>query len=469
MGASSMATGRRRGPARRWAVRVAVAGAVLPLLVTGCTPDGQAPPQQKVAGPVVVQLAVYGSSDLVQAYRRVAARFSAGHRAIVVSVRAYADHDAALAATRRRIQDGHGPSLFLMDRSDLEPLLSEQLTMPVDELLGARHVDFGDGYARTALEAFSRDAALQCMPTQLSPLVVYYNTRLVDLAAAQGRDGDPITPEDGWTFAQFARAARQAATRAAPHGNGLWIEPTLEQLAPFISSAGGDVVDDDEDPSSVTLSGASAVEALRQVRRLLRRPGVAPTAAQLARRDAVARFEDGDLAMILGHRDLTAQLRRHADLSFDVMPLPKERTHTTTGDVQGVCLTRTRSQTVADAAADFLAYLVSDPAAAVLARTGAVLPTNLEVEASPAFLQPGKQPASAEVFPAEVRRIELLPAGPRWEAAAAVADRGLADVFTGSRSGHLIERLTAIEESATAVLTPPTAPSTTPSSGASAG
>lgn len=431
------------------------------VLLAGCTPDGQVPPQQKVAGPVVVEIAVYGSPDVVRAYTRIAADFSASRRAIAVSVRGYSDHDAALAATRRRIRAGHGPSLFLVDRSDLDPLLAAHLTMPVDELLGARHVDFGDGYARTALEAFSRDAALQCMPTQLSPLVVYYNTRLVDLAAARGRDGEPITAENGWSFAQFARAARRAT---GPHRNGVWIDPTLEQLAPFISSAGGHVVDNDEDPTSVTLSGASAVEALRQVRHLLRRPGVAPTGTELARRDAATRFEDGDLAMILGHRDLTARLRRHPGLSFDVLPLPKLHTHTTTGDVQGVCLTRTRSQTVVDAAADFLAYLVSNPAAAVLARTGAVLPTNLQVEASPAFLQPGAQPASAQVFPAEVGRIELLPTGPRWQHAAGVVDRGLAEVLAGSQSGHLGERLAAIEAAATAVLSRPTAPSGGPSS-----
>ena len=45
-------------------------------------------------------------------------------------------------------------------------------------------MDFGDGYTRNGLEAFSADAALQCMPTDVSPLVVYYNPRLIELTGS---------------------------------------------------------------------------------------------------------------------------------------------------------------------------------------------------------------------------------------------------------------------------------------------
>ncbi|MGN6252309.1 MAG: extracellular solute-binding protein [Marmoricola sp.] len=453
------------GATRRRCLAGALVALLAASLTTACTPDGQAPPQQQVAGPVIVRFSVYGSPSVVRTYQRIAADFSQTHRAISVSVRAYPDHDAALAGTRRRIAAGHGPSLFLADRSDLDALVAEGLTMPVDELLGERHVDFGDGYARNALEAFSDEAALQCMPTQLSPLVVYYNPELVDLTSAQGRDGDPITPEDGWTFEQFARAARQAAQHQTA---GVWVAPDLDQLAPFVESAGGDVADDVEDPRSVTLSSAAGTEALRRVRALLRRPGVAPGAAALEQRDALARFEDGDLAMLLGYRDLTPALRKQAGLRFDVLPFPELRTKATGGRMQGVCLTRTPSTTVADAAADFLAYLVSDGPAALLARTGAVLPTNLDVEASAAFVQPGEQPASAEVFTDQVRRIHLLPAGPRWEPVADLVDHRLADLFTPPWPGPLGSRLQALDAAATRLLTPPS-PSSGPSGTASGG
>ena len=47
-------------------------------------------------------------------------------------------------------------------------------------------MDFGDGYTRNGLEAFSVDAALQCMPLDVSPLVVYFNPRLIELDQHRG-------------------------------------------------------------------------------------------------------------------------------------------------------------------------------------------------------------------------------------------------------------------------------------------
>jgi multiple sugar transport system substrate-binding protein len=256
---------------------------------------------------------------------------------------------------------------------------------------------------------------------------------------------------------EFARAARQSSV----HGRkGVYVAPTVTQVAPFVWSAGGHVVDDVDDPTQLRLSDSTSVAAMQRLLELVRDPKVTFTAKQLARRSALDRFRSGQLAMILGFRDLTPVLRQDADLSFDVLPLPSLGTRATIGQLGAMCMAR-RAPNPAQTA-DFLAYLVSEPAMSQLAQTGYVMPTNLLVTSSDAFLQPGQQPESASVFVDQVRRIHRLPATPSWPAVAGMVDRALAALFTEPVIDPLADRLASLDDAASAVLSPPT-PSASPS------
>ena len=86
------------------------------------------------------------------------------------------------------------------------------------------------------------DDELQCMAYSVSPMVIYYNTDLVDFDKMERRGLDvPAADEDGvrdrWTLAEFAAAAQFASRRG--DRRGVWIDPTLQGLAPFIYSGGG--------------------------------------------------------------------------------------------------------------------------------------------------------------------------------------------------------------------------------------
>lgn len=446
----------------RGRARVAAVIATLAVAVAGCTPDGQEPPQAKEPeGPALLTVAVYGPPPVIAAYTRIAADFTAANPNVVVNVKPYDSHTAELAASRRAIGAGHGPNLFLMDGADLPRLITEKDTRPVDELLGGRHVDFGDGFDRSALEAFSSDAALQCMPIGLSPLVVYYNTELVDLIRAQGPTGKPITADAGWTFDQFARAARKSSR----HGHkGVYVAPKLDQVAPFLWSGGGQVVDNVDAPTTLSFSSGDSAVAMQRLLELVRRPRLTYDEKQLTKRSALKRFKSGQLAMMLGYRDLTAQLRQQQDLQFDVLPLPRLGSRATTGDLSGMCM----AKGVADSGqtADFLAYLVSGPAMSALARTGYVMPTSLPVISSNAFLQPDQMPASASVFVDQVRRIRPLPNTLTWPGVEALADRQLTRLFYDPVLDPLQERLTVIDEASARLLTPPS-PSPSPSESSS--
>jgi multiple sugar transport system substrate-binding protein len=241
-------------------------------------------------------------------------------------------------------------------------------------------------------------------------MVIYYNTDLVDFEKMERRGLDVPTPEaDGslerWTLAEFGAAAQFASRRG--DRRGVWIDPTLQGLAPFIYSGDGEVFDDDREPTSLAFSDDNTREALSQTLAILRDPTLTPTNAQLARATPVQLFKRGELAMIAGFRNLVPELRDAEDLSFDVMPMPIIDGRATVGDISGLCLSA--DSEVQGDAADFIAYAVSDAAIATVASTGYIVPANTEVAASDEFLAPQLQPANSPIFNTSIRYMEVPP------------------------------------------------------------
>lgn len=443
--------------------RALTAVVALAVLAAGCTSTDDPPaakPSPSPSGPAEITFAVYGPQPVLDAYSEIAAGYTRDHPDTKVVVQPYPTHDAAMAAFRAASAKGDPPDLFLMDHDDLVGLTTDKAVRRVDDLLTEREVDFGDGYTRNGLEAFSSDAALQCMPSDVSPLVVYYNPQLVELDRIAEPGRRPVTQEDGWSLDEFAAGALQARR---PGVRGLYVAPDLEQVAPFIWSGGGDVVDDVDDPTRLTLSEDPASGALERLLELVRDPALTFDQAALRKRSALERFKAGKLGMILGFRDLTPVLRAQPGLIFDVMPLPKVSSGATIATMSGLCISSESDQTTR--AADFLTEVISDEGAGTLAATGYVMPANLDVVNDDVFLQSGQQPLHADVFGREVRDTRQLPNSPRWPSVRSAAARQLTQLFYQPVILPLQERLEAIDQASVPLFDPSKAPS--PSSGPS--
>ena len=122
---------------------------------------------------------------------------------------------------------------------------------------------------------------------------------------------------------------------------------------------------------------------------------------EAARRSALERFGDGELAMMIGTRADVPALRE-SGVPFDVMPLPSFGSPRTVADIAGLCVDR-RSDRLEDAL-DLVAFLAGDQGSTVLARSGAVVPANLDVAFSPVFAQRGQRPRSVQVFGSALAR-----------------------------------------------------------------
>ena len=439
-------------------VAVVAVGVVVGMIVYSDSQEPGSPPKgdktSEAPGMSRLVFAVWGSDAEVAAYQHIVDAYNAESAVVNVDVESWPDADAMLDDVR---SGKVTPDLYLLPRDELAETMEAEHNRPLIDLLDARGVQFGDDFSRDSVAAFSANDNLQCMPYTTSPMVMYYNTELIDFDTMEQREL-PVPPEerDRWTLEQF-RAAAEFASRPRTGAKGVHIEPTLEGLAPFVLSGGGRLFDDEVDPSSLALSEDGSADAMRDTLEVLRDARITLSNAQLERKSAFEWFQQGKLGMIAGFRDLTPALRETPGLRFDVMPMPVLDSAATVGRLTGVCVAEGEQDRV-EQAADFLVYLVSDEAVSEVTETGYLMPTNLEVAFSPAFLQPGQEPEHAPVFNVAVQSIVLPPHIDHWRDLELVVHHDLRELLSEPVLPDLDAMLAEIDERSETVLDPPEEP-----------
>ncbi|SFC28844.1 multiple sugar transport system substrate-binding protein [Nocardioides terrae] len=405
--------------------------------------------------PAKLTFGAWGSPAELAAYQRVVDDYNVSTRQAQVTFKSWPDD----ASMMQQIGAGQStPDVFLISRGDLQQLWNDKRLEPVDSYLDARAVDIGDEYSRDALEAFSAEHHLQCMPYAVSPRVIYYNTDLVDFARMKAVGLNvPGASNRSWSLEEFQTAAT-FATSVRPGVRGFAIDPTVSGLAPFITSAGGKLVNDDQ--TSLAFSDDSTKGALQQILATLSNPQLTLTDRQLQRQSALQWFEQGRVAMIAGDRSLVPQLRGVDDLHWDVIPMPTVDEASTVGDFTGLCLSRTTQRR--EAAADLLVALSSDQMVRTVTQTGYMVPVNQQVALSEDFRQPLLQPLHAPIFVSTVRNMQILPFTRQWPTLEQAVAAPLRQLLQGGPTADLDALTTQIDELSKPVLAPPASPSATP-------
>lgn len=427
---------------RRLRVGLAVVLGVLALTACEDTPDPDDDP-----GPVTLTFGVFGSAAELAPYETMVEAYNAKAVSVEVELLTWPSSDAMIGDVEA---GGELPDVYMIARRNLTAVVESQRNTPLFDLLEARDVSYGDDFSQPAIEAMSADDDLQCMPSSVSPMVIYYNTDLIDFDLMRQR-GLPAPDDEleGWTLEEFRAAAAFAARRG--RASGVTITPTLRGIAPFVYSGGGTLFNDPASPTSLALSDGDSLSALTTTLDVLRDPTLTLGEAQLAEATPQTWFERGQLGMIEGFRDLTPELREVEGLDFDVMPMPQVGDPATVGDITGLCIAPGDH---VQPAADFLVHAISDEGVKPVSKAGYVVPANLTVARSEAFLQSGQQPAHAGVFNASVDNMVLLPFVEDSEALNAAVDPLLDDMLNDPSFGDLGELTAQIDEASRPVLDP---------------
>jgi multiple sugar transport system substrate-binding protein len=398
------------------------------LIATACSNDGESPDG------VQISFQVAGEAEEISAYRTVEKAFEKKHPDIDVELIEIADKDEHLQKLSTSFAGGAPPDVFLLNFREYSQFVVRDALEPVGPHLGDAGIDMTDYFLEPA-EAFTFDGELQCMPQNVSSLVVYYNVALFEAAGLE-------RPKEGWSWEQF-RDYAVALNDPDADVRGLGIEPSIIRVAPFVWSNGGEIVDDPHAPTQFTLDTPEAREAIGFLAALVREDGVVPTEEELAAQDLETRFATGKLGMLLSSRRDTPFFRENTSLNFDVASLPIAEQPVGILHSDAYCVARAGDEL--DAVMEFIGFAMGEEGQTITALSGRTVPSLRTVAESGAFLNPAQPPAHPEVFLDAIPVLRRTPVIPTWPEIEDIAEEIFTRIFY--EEGYSIDDgLTEFEE-----------------------
>ena len=374
------------------------------LLLAGC---GGSDGGERSGENASVSFQVFGDAEELAAYREVVAAYE---RRKVGKVRLVEvpDRGAHLQKIATGFAGGRPPDVFLVNYRNFAGYAARGVLDPAGPRLERSTVLRRRDYYAQPMQAFEYRGALQCMPQNVSSLVVYYNRDLFRQAGLQA-------PRAGWTVDEFRAAARRL-TEPAPADNavrryGVGLDPSIVRLAPFVWSAGGDIVDDPADPRRFELGTPRAREGLQAFLDLQGGDRSAPTEIEAESKGLDERFLDGELGMFLSSRREVPTFRTIKDFTWDVAAFPRLREPASVLHSDAYCLAKGER---ADAAWRFVEFAAGREGQEILARSGRIVPSLRSVARSPAFLDTSQPPRSSRLFLDAIPAMRRLPVASTW-------------------------------------------------------
>jgi multiple sugar transport system substrate-binding protein len=390
------------------ALPLVLAGA---LALTACGSNAE-PTDPATPEPLALTVQAAGGEGELKAVQSLLDAFEKSKPGLEISftgIPSQGDHIAKLATS---FAGGKPPDVFLLNYRRLGQFVERGVVLPPS-------TDGLEGLYEQPLEAFEYDGKPACLPTNASSTVAYVNTKLFADA------GVPL-PKPEWTWTDLTAAAQ------ALHAKGtkaVGFEVGIRNSAPFIWTAGGEVVDDTEQPTRMTLDTPQAKEALAYLSSL-QQFGVDATARAAA--EPVDLFEQGELAVFFDSRRSVPAFRKAEGLQFDVLPLPRKDVATPSTTLLGsdaYCVAKASKSP--RLAAELARFAVTGEGATILAESGRTVPVLKSLAESPAFLAPDKAPRSAQVFVDAIATTKRLPNVAGQDEAEEAADDLLTQYFAG--------------------------------------
>jgi multiple sugar transport system substrate-binding protein len=356
-----------------------------------------------------VSFMVFGDPEEIQAYRDVIAAYENEQPDVDVKMIEASDRDDLIARLSTSFAGGSPPDLFLLNYRFYGPFAARGVLEPIEDRVDDSDVFQQEDFYEEAMDAFRFNDELTCLPQNISSLVVYYNKDLFQKAGV-------AEPKEGWKWDDMVAAAKKLTKDENGDGkaevHGLGIEASLIRIAPFVWSAGGDLVDDTENPTRFTLETDAAQLALERFLQLHAVEKVTPTEEEVEAEDDETRFQNGRMAMVLSSRRSTPTFRTIQKFDWDVAPLPQHTEQAGILHSDAYCLTKASDNE--DAAWSFMEYALGPEGAPIVAKSGRTVPSLKEVAESEAFLDPTAKPANSQVFLDTIPVIQQVPSISTW-------------------------------------------------------
>lgn len=383
-------------------IRLLVVLALMAGVAVGCGGDAASP-----SG--TVRFLVFGDPEELEAYRHVIGAFHKREPDVRVQLIEASDREDLIARVSTGFAGGSPPDIFLINYRYYGQFAARGALEPLGDRLKTSDAFSEEDFYEQPLDAFRWNGTLTCMPQNVSSLVLYYNRDMFR------KEGLP-EPRAGWTWYRMVQRAKQLTKDTDRDGKvdqyGLGVEPSLIRLAPLVWSAGGEIVDDPERPTRLTLDSPPAQQAMEALFSLRVAHGVIPSEEEQESQDDESRFLNGRTAMVLSSRRSTPVFRTIKDFDWDIAPLPAIERPAGILHSDAYCMARASKRK--DAAWSFIEFALGPEGQRITAATGRTVPSLKSVAKSRAFLDPTVKPAHSRVFLDTIPSIRLVPTVSTW-------------------------------------------------------
>jgi len=371
---------------------------VIPFVfVASCAPQPTAEPTfEAPTGVTVVQWSIWGGSEHQALYKKIIAMFEAEHPDIKVQMVTVAGFTDYLTKLQTLLAAGTPPDVITLGNEWFPAFLAKGAFQDLTPFV-ENDPDFTlDDYIPLTLEVLMRDGKLYGLPTSFSVDALYYNMDAFDEA------GVPY-PDETWTWQTLLDAAQKLTIRD-DKGRTIrygWSDSGLN-MWPWIWQNGGQVFDDERNPTRCTLTDPAVVEAVQFYYDLSLRYKVAPNVAELQQTPQREMFIAGRVAMIYDNVGAQVSLAKISDFRWDVAMLAKGKQRVTPMAENGYALSAASQHP--EAAWTLIKFLSGPKAVRVIVEAGGALPclkslaNSDEFEIKQAFLD--SVPYSRPIFSA---------------------------------------------------------------------
>lgn len=395
---------------------------IIAVLVVGCASPARSEPQS-------LSFMVSGDLAELHAYQTLVKSFEDRNPDVkieLIHIPGQSDYRTRLATD---FAAGSPADVVLINYRRFGTFAAKSALEPLGPYLDKSTLVSKEDFYPQAIEPFTWQGQLMCIPQNLSSLVVYYNKNLFDQAGV-------AYPATDWNWEDFLSTAQQLTRDLDGDGQtdqyGLGFEISLARFAPFIWQHGGQVVNNTYTPTRLALDHPLSLDAIRWVVELQAKHHVVPDAEQEEAEDSESRFLNGRLAMYLNSRRGVPTYREIEGFDWDIAPLPRDVHTASLVHSDAYCMPSTVKNKYL--VWRFIEFANSVDGQTIIAASGRTVPSLRSVAESQAFLDPKQKPYNSRVFLDMIPYLYALPSSATWVDVEEVTDNELQRAFFGKAS-----------------------------------
>jgi multiple sugar transport system substrate-binding protein len=344
------------------------------ILAISCQKAEPEPTIAVAPGKTRVQWSTWGGSEHLALQRQIIDLFEAEHPEIEVQLVTVASFTDYLTKLQTLLAAGTPPDVISLGNewfpafmskgafADLTPFIQEDTELNLDD------------YIPRTLEVLTHDGKLYALPTSFSVDALFYNVDAFDAA------GIPY-PDDTWTWETLLDAAqkltiRDSNGRVTQYG---WTDSALN-MWPWIWQNGGQLFDDERNPSRATLTDPAVVQAVQFYYDLSLKYEVAPNVAELQQTPQREMFMAGRVAMSYDNCGAQVPFAQITDFKWDVAKMAKGKERVTPMAENGYALSAASEHP--EEAWTLIKFLSGPTAVRVVVQAGGAMPCLKELSGS---------------------------------------------------------------------------------------